>query len=112
MNRVPSYQSRPLPADAADAETRLKGHVGHLTPEEASAFDNFRKLAAKEGFYTPAAANQKASHDDGTLVYAVLARLFHIANPSPAGTCELGSSSLRMPSPNSKTQRYGAKTTT
>ncbi|CAD6572780.1 MAG: hypothetical protein ASARMPREDX12_005445 [Alectoria sarmentosa] len=64
-------QHGPPPAEAASAETRLKGHVGHLTREEESAFDEFRKLAAKQGFYTPAADDKKASHDDGTLVYAV-----------------------------------------
>lgn len=109
MNRTPSYQSRPPPAEAAKAETRLKGHVGYLTIEEESAFKEFRKLAAKEGFYTPATADKKASHDDGTLVYAVKVRLLCTANPSSAGTCELGSSSLKRPSPSSKTRRYGAK---
>lgn len=108
----PADQHGPPPAEAASAETRLKGHVGHLTTQEESAFDEFRKLAAKQGFYTPATDDKKASHDDGTLVYAVPLRLLHIADPSPAGTCELGSSSLERPSPSSRTPRYGAKTMT
>lgn len=70
-------QHGPPPAEAASAETRLKGHVGHLTREEESAFDEFRKLAAKQGFYTPAADDKKASHDDGTLVYAVATSVVH-----------------------------------
>lgn len=58
----------PPPPEAANAETRLKGHIGHLTAEEESALDHFKKLCAKEGYYTPHAADRKASHDDGTLV--------------------------------------------
>ena len=99
----------PPPAEAASAETRLKGHVGHLTSEEESALEAFKVLAAKKGYYTPATDEKKASHDDGTLVYAIPICLLHTANPSLAGTCELENSSLKMPSSSSKTQRYGAK---
>lgn len=112
MNDGLDEQHGPPPAEAASAETRLKGHVGHLTAQEESAFEEFRKLAAKKGFYTPATDDKKASHDDGTLVYAVSIRLLHTANPSLAGTCELVNSSLKMPSSSSKTRRYGAKTMT
>ena len=65
---VPQNQRGPPPADAAKAETRLKGHLGHLTKEEESAFEAFKNLSIKEGFYTPATAETKASHDDGTLM--------------------------------------------
>ena len=58
----------PPPPEAANAETRLKGHVGHFTPAEESAFEQFKQLCAKEGYYTPSTATTKASHDDGTLV--------------------------------------------
>ena len=58
----------PPPPDAAKAETRLKGHIGHFTPAEESAFEDFKKLCAKEGYYTPLTATTKASHDDGTLM--------------------------------------------
>lgn len=58
----------PPPPEAANAETMLKGHIGHFTPEEESAFDEFKKLCAKDGYYTPETANAKASHDDGTLM--------------------------------------------
>ena len=57
-------------AQAAKAETRLKGHLGHLTKEEQAAFTAFKELAAKEGYYIPPTATSKASHDDGTLMYA------------------------------------------
>ena len=40
---VPQNQRGPPPADAAKAETRLKGHLGHLTKEEESAFEEFKK---------------------------------------------------------------------
>ncbi|KAL9066009.1 MAG: hypothetical protein Q9161_007860 [Pseudevernia consocians] len=76
MNGVPADQHGPPPAEAANAETRLKGHVGHLTAAEESAFVEFRKLAAKEGFYTPATDEKKASHDDGTLIRYLRARKF------------------------------------
>lgn len=62
-------QPGPPPAEAAHSETRLKGHIGHLTSHEESAFNSFRKLCAIEGFYTPATSEAKASHDDGTLMY-------------------------------------------
>ena len=70
MNRTQSHNAHvgPPPPEAAKAETRLKGHIGHLTPAEQSAFEDFKKLCAKEGYYTPQTANGKASHDDGTLV--------------------------------------------
>lgn len=68
MSRVPSAQQGPPPANAAATETRLIGHLGHLTPEEQKAFDEFKKISAEKGFYTPATADTKASHDDATLV--------------------------------------------
>lgn len=115
---VPADQHGPPPAEAAAAETRLKGHLGYLTTQEETSFEEFRKLATKSGFYTPATDDKKASHDDGTLMYVDSIRILHIlhvshtANPSIAGIYELGSSSLKKHSSNSKTQRYGAKTTT
>ena len=69
---VPQNQRGPPPADAAKAETRLKGHLGYLTKEEESAFEEFKKLCLKEGLYRPAIAEAKASHDDGTLMYVAL----------------------------------------
>lgn len=72
MDGVPKEQHGPPPAGAANAETRLQGHVGHLTPEEESAFVDFKKLAAKEGYYIPETDDSKASHDDGTLMSACL----------------------------------------
>ena len=59
----------PPPASAASGINRLRGHLGHLTQEESTALDSFKKIAAKAGFYTPPGPGSKASHDDGTLVY-------------------------------------------
>ena len=87
MNGVPASQQAPPTAEAATAETRLQGnfiisgqrcscglrclgHLGHLTGQEESAFEEFKKLCAKAGYYTPATLDTKASHDDGTLMYA------------------------------------------
>lgn len=111
MEEVPAEQHGPPPAEAASAESWLKGHVGHLTAQEESSFEAFKKLAAKEGFYTPAADNKNASHDDGTLMYRVSIHILRSTYRSPAGTCELGSLSLKRRSSNSKTRRYGAETT-
>lgn len=68
MDGVPPEQQAPPSAEAASSESRLKGHLGHLTKQEESAFEQFKNLCAKEGYYTPASLDQKASHDDGTLM--------------------------------------------
>lgn len=102
----------PPPAEAASAETRLKGHLGHLTSQEESAFEDFKVLAAKEGFYKSATDTIKATHDDGTLMYALFLPALLTADPTQADICERGSSSLRRPTFNSKILRSGARITT
>lgn len=72
MDGIPAEQQAPPTAEAASAETRLRGHLGHLTEDEESALEEFKKLCAKGGFYTPETEQHKASHDDGTLMYAVV----------------------------------------
>lgn len=57
------------PPSASLEQTRLKGHLGHLTPQEEAAFVAFKKLSADKGFYRPDDGVQPASHDDGTLMY-------------------------------------------
>ncbi|KAL8998608.1 MAG: hypothetical protein Q9169_002359 [Polycauliona sp. 2 TL-2023] len=57
----------PPPASAASEQSRLKGHLGHLTPQEEAALSDFKKLAADKGIYRPETDTQRASHDDGTL---------------------------------------------
>jgi len=101
----------PPPIEAASAESRLKGHLGHLTSEEESAFEEFKKLAAKEGFYTLATDSTKASHDDGTLMYAVPVPPLLTTDINQADICELGNLSLRRRLFNSKIPRSGAKKT-
>ena len=106
---VPKDQQGPPPAEAAKAETRLKGHLGHLTPEEEKAFEQFKKISVKEGFYIPAAGEARASHDDGTLMF--VGDLSPIPPPAvdvaAVDTYELESSSLKMPSPSSRIQNCG-----
>ena len=69
LAQTPSAQQQgPPPAEAAATEIRLKGHLGHLTAEEQTAFDRFKKLCADKGYYTPATSENSASHDDGTLM--------------------------------------------
>lgn len=59
------------PPSASLEQTRLKGHLGHLTPKEEEAFVAFKKLSAEKGFYRPDDGVQPASHDDGTLMYVL-----------------------------------------
>ena len=66
---VSAQQQGPPPAEAASSELWLKGHINHFTQAEQKAFDEFKKLCTDKGHYTPATADKKASHDDGTLVY-------------------------------------------
>lgn len=100
----------PPPAEAANAETRLQGHLGHLNAQEESSLAEFKKLAATAGFYEPATDKSQASHDDGTLVYVVPALSLPVTDPIQAGIYELGSSSLKTPLRSLKTRRSGAKT--
>ena len=72
MDGIPKEQQSLPTAEAASAESRLRGHLGHLTPEEEVAFEQFKTLSIKEGYYTPATLDHKASHDDGTLMCAFI----------------------------------------
>lgn len=100
----------PPPAEAANAETRLQGHLGHLTAQEESALTEFKTLAATAGFYKPATDKSQASHDDGTLVYAVPTLSLPITDLNQAGTYELGNSFLKTPLHSLKIRRSGART--
>lgn len=66
--------SGPPPASASLEETRLKGHIGHLTRSEEKALVEFKKICAEKGFYTPESESALPSHDDGTLVYVFYIR--------------------------------------
>ncbi|KAL8869088.1 MAG: hypothetical protein Q9174_004533 [Haloplaca sp. 1 TL-2023] len=54
----------PPPASAATEQSRLKGHLGHLTPQEENALTEFKKLSADAGFFRAETNTQPASHDD------------------------------------------------
>ncbi|GAA5918708.1 hypothetical protein JCM1841_006253 [Sporobolomyces salmonicolor] len=58
----------------------LVGHLGHLTPDQERALEEFKARLEKEGFYTPAKDGTATSHDDVTLVRFLRARKF-----DPAG---------------------------
>ncbi|KAL8966058.1 MAG: hypothetical protein Q9183_003537 [Haloplaca sp. 2 TL-2023] len=66
----------PPPASAATEQSRLKGHLGHLTPQEETALTEFKKLSADAGYFRPETDTQPASHDDGTLIRYLRARKF------------------------------------
>ncbi|KAL8802738.1 MAG: hypothetical protein Q9200_006484 [Gallowayella weberi] len=66
----------PPPASASSEQSRLKGHLGHLTRQEEAALADFKKLTAHHGLYRPESNTQRASHDDGTLIRYLRARKF------------------------------------
>ncbi|KAL8995638.1 MAG: hypothetical protein Q9188_006761 [Gyalolechia gomerana] len=66
----------PPPLSASSEQTRLKGHIGHLTRQEEAALVEFKKSSAEQGLYRPETSTQRASHDDGTLVRYLRARKF------------------------------------
>ncbi|KAL8948044.1 MAG: hypothetical protein Q9222_005736 [Ikaeria aurantiellina] len=66
----------PPPATASSEQSRLRGHLGHLTQQEEAALRDFKKLSAEQGLFRPETDSQPASHDDGTLVRYLRARKF------------------------------------
>lgn len=53
-----------------------QGHLGHLSPEEETAFANFKVICEEKGIYEPANGDTPASHDDATLLRFLRARRF------------------------------------
>ncbi|CZT51852.1 related to phosphatidylinositol/phosphatidylcholine transfer protein [Rhynchosporium secalis] len=53
------------------------GHLGHLSPEEETAFQNFKTLCEEKGCYTP---GESGTHDDATLLRFLRARRFSVAD--------------------------------
>ena len=46
-----------------------QGHLGHLTPEEEAAFNNFKTLCQQEGYYKSGNGEDDAgTHDEPTLL--------------------------------------------
>ncbi|KAL8650655.1 MAG: hypothetical protein Q9210_003702 [Variospora velana] len=68
--------SGPPPPSASSEQTRLRGHIGHLTRQEEAALRDFKTLSAEQGLYRPETNTHRASHDDGTLVRFLRARKF------------------------------------
>jgi hypothetical protein len=48
--------------------TVIAGHLGHLTPEQEAAFENFKDALSKANLYRPATDTRSASHDDATVL--------------------------------------------
>lgn len=50
----------------------LSGHLNHLTAEQQQKLVDFKQLCAAKGYYSPGAADGRASHDDATMLYVKL----------------------------------------
>lgn len=58
-----------------------QGHLGHLNPEQETAFRNFKLMCAEHGYYKPGnGADVEASHDDALLLRFLRARRFVVAD--------------------------------
>ncbi|KAL8958734.1 MAG: hypothetical protein Q9193_004265 [Seirophora villosa] len=68
--------SGPPPPSASSEQSRLRGHIGHLSRQEEAALRDFKKIGADQGLYRPETNSHRASHDDGTLVRFLRARKF------------------------------------
>ena len=49
------------------------GHLSHLSEQQQTQLEEFKKICQEEGYWTPKAAGQEASHDDETMLYACAA---------------------------------------
>lgn len=59
------------PVPAAHAYQFPSGHLGHLSDQQASCFEQFKKLCQERGAYKPAVIGEnggRPSHDDATLL--------------------------------------------
>ncbi|RQM04543.1 hypothetical protein DH86_00004442, partial [Scytalidium sp. 3C] len=55
------------------------GHLGHLSAEEETAFQQFKKVCEEKGYYKPASGpDEQPSHDDATLLRYLRARRFNV----------------------------------
>lgn len=50
----------------------MAGHLGNLTAQQEQAFSRFKENLIKADLYTPRSENHEASHDDPTLLCAIL----------------------------------------
>lgn len=63
------------PVNGSSATTithSMAGHLGNLTPQQEQAFNKFIENLTKANLYTPGSDNHEASHDDATLLCAIL----------------------------------------
>ena len=50
----------------------MAGHLSNLTAQQEQAFSIFKENLIKADLYTPRSENHEASHDDPTLLCAIL----------------------------------------
>ena len=50
----------------------MAGHLGNLTAQQERAFSTFIENLIKANLYTPRSESHEASHDDATLLCAIL----------------------------------------
>ena len=50
----------------------MAGHLGNLTAQQEQAFSTFKENLIKANLYTPHSETHEASHDDPTLLCAIL----------------------------------------
>jgi hypothetical protein len=58
------------------AQNSLGGHLGHLSPEQETVFEQFKDSCAEQSLSKPVSENDDDAGDgiadDGTLLYAIL----------------------------------------
>lgn len=69
LDRSLSRNDPAASAQQAAGTAWLAGHLHHLTPEQETKLEEFKKLCEEKGYYTPAKEGVKESHDDATMLY-------------------------------------------
>jgi hypothetical protein len=58
--------------NGGSATHSMAGHLGNLTAQQERAFSTFKENLIKANLYTPRSENHEASHNDPTLLCAIL----------------------------------------
>ncbi|BGP01747.1 phosphatidylinositol transporter [Rhodosporidium toruloides NP11] [Rhodotorula toruloides] len=75
---MPSAPPAEQSLERLPTRTLLAGHLGHLTPQQQSALEQFKQRLEEKGYYRPAREGKKASHEENTLVRFLRARKFDV----------------------------------
>ncbi|KAF3192701.1 hypothetical protein TWF106_010558 [Orbilia oligospora] len=76
--RAKSFRQETAKEFQAREKHPLAGHFAHLTSDQESAAQEFRRELYEKGLYTPASEKGQASHDDTTLLRFLRARKFDV----------------------------------